>query len=89
MKKVFLYVVLCLSFKVYGIPKWLEDLRIDFLSSGEQDFADFFSSPTGSLLDNSLLYTRSLALEKAYRVGREKEEKHFDAQYQLYLIMFA
>ena len=71
------------------MPKWLENLQIDFLSSGEQVFADFFSSPTGGLLDSSLLYTKSLAFRKAYRARLEKEEKHFDAQYQLYLIMFA
>ena len=71
------------------MSKWLENLQIDFLSSGEQVFADFFSSPTGGLLDSSLLYTKSLAFRKAYRARLKKEEKHFDAQYQLYLIMFA
>ena len=56
------------------MQKWLENLQIDFLSSGEKVFADFLSSPTGGLLDSSLLYTKSLAFRKAYRARLEKEE---------------
>lgn len=41
------------------------------------------------MLDSCIRRTGILAFQKAYRAGCEKEEKHFDAQYQLCLIVFA
>ena len=89
MKKIFLYVVVCLSLKAYGTPKWVEDLKSDFFNDGDQDYIDFFCHPSGNLLCFSLAHTGSLAFKKAWNLKQMSDSKHFESQYRLCLLVFA
>ena len=75
--------------RAYGVPKWVEDLKSDFLNDGDQDFIDFFCQPTGNSLCFSLAHTSSLAFKKARNLKQMGDCRYFTAQYRLCLLIFA
>lgn len=72
--------------QICGMPTSLCNLKSD---CHEEAWNSFLNHPTGRLLNLNLSYTAGLAFKKAWRLKTLPEAKHYNAQYQLFLIDLA